>query len=50
MGIVTTVLEIAGAAALVAAGFLILPAVGFAVLGLSLIAIGYLASAPRSKG
>jgi membrane protein DedA with SNARE-associated domain len=40
---VTTICELAGFAALVVAGFLVADAVGFATLGASLLAIGFLA-------
>ena len=42
MGILTTVMEIAGAACIAVAGFLIMPAVGFALTGCALIGFGWL--------
>lgn len=41
MGIVTTVMEIAGVACVAVAGFLVLPALGFALTGLGLLALGW---------
>ncbi len=45
--VLTTVLELAGFGALVVAGALIAPALGFAVAGVSLVTIGYLLGRPR---